>query len=130
MKRFKHVLTILLMAFAASPVIYSTTSAFAEPVIVIGNPNVKPMPIAIPDFAGAAANGNQVGVDIAKVVSDELQRSGLVAPIAHQAFIQDNVSLQQGPRFQDWRLLKAQALCSRARQGQAKGRGQGEIRPW
>jgi len=105
MKRFKHVLTILLMAFAASPVIYSTTSAFAEPVIVIGNPNVKPMPIAIPDFAGAAANGNQVGVDIAKVVSDDLERSGLFAPIAHQAFIQDNVSLQQGPRFQDWRAM-------------------------
>jgi TolB protein len=131
MKRFKNILTIML---AVAPIglmlCGAVRPAKAEPVIVIGNPNVQPMPIAIPDFAGGGGADGQVGVDIAKVVSDDLERSGLFAPISHQAFIQDNASLQQGPRFQDWRVLNAQALVSGAAQATANGQLQVQFRLW
>jgi TolB protein len=128
MKRFKHFLTIMLVALPVGLALGGTIrSAAAEPVIDITKPNVQPMPIAIPDFAGA---GGQVGVDIAKVVSDDLERSGLFAPINHQAFIQDSASLQQGPHFQDWRVLNAQALVSGAAQAAANGQLQVQFRLW
>ena len=131
MKRFKHVLKIMLVALPMGLAFSGFISqAQAEPVIDITRGNVQPMPIAIPDFAGTGSGDNQAGVDIAKVVSDDLERSGLFAPINHQAFIQDNVSLQQGPRFQDWRVLNAQALVSGAVQATGNGQLQVQFRLW
>lgn len=103
--------TLFLSVFAAGNV-------FAEPVIDITKGNVKPLPIAIPDFASSGPD-NGLGANIARVVSADLERSGLFAPIDPKAFIQDNASLQQGPRFQDWRLINAQALVS----GSTKAQG-------
>ncbi len=104
-------------------------AAQAEPVIDITKGNIQPMPIAIPDFYGAGGDG-QVGSDIARVVSADLERSGLFSPISKQAFIQDNASLQQGPRFQDWRVLNAQALVSGSAQAQSNGQIQVQFRLW
>jgi TolB protein len=97
--------------------------AQAEPVIDITRGNVQPMPIAIPDFYAANPSDAQVGSDVAHVVSADLERSGLFAPIDPKAFIQDAASLQQGPRFQDWKLINAQALVS----GLALSQGNGQI---
>jgi TolB protein len=83
--------------------------AWAEPVIDITKGTVQPMPIAIPVFGGADA---QMGAEIARVVSADLERSGLFAPIDPAAFIQQNVSADAMPRFGDWRTLNAQALVA------------------
>lgn len=103
--------------FAVFAIAFTLKNASAEPVIDITKGNIKPMPIAIPDFLASGAD-NGVGVNIARVVSADLERSGLFAPIDPKAFIQDNASLQQGPRFQDWRLVNAQALVSGTTQAQ------------
>jgi len=131
MMRFNQILRLALVAMLIMPVLGAVCApARAELVIDINKSQQQPMPIAIPDFAGSGGGDNQAGVDIAKVVSDDLERSGLFAPINHQAFIQDNVSLQQGPRFQDWRVLNAQALVSGAVQATGNGQLQVQFRLW
>nr|WP_243735714.1 Tol-Pal system beta propeller repeat protein TolB [Dongia mobilis] len=88
-------------------------TASAEPRIIIQpGKQPTPMPIAVPDFFGASPADGQVARDIAMVVAADLERSGLFAPIDKRAFIQDSASLQQGPRYQDWRLINAEALVS------------------
>ncbi|MBX7146238.1 MAG: Tol-Pal system beta propeller repeat protein TolB [Alphaproteobacteria bacterium] len=80
--------------------------------IDIRQPNVAPLPIAITDFSSDGQVDSQVGVDLAKVISADLERSGLFSPIDKRAFIQTAESLRQGPRFGDWRVINAQALVT------------------
>ncbi len=107
-----------------------SASARAEPVIDITKGVVQPMPIAIPNFYAASPGDSQIANDISAVVSADLERSGLFAPISPQAFIQDNASLQQGPRFNDWRLINAQALVSGSAQSQGNGQVNVQFRLW
>ena len=46
------------------------------------------------------------------MISDNLERSGLFIPIDKKAFIQTNKSLSQQPRFEDWKVIKAQHLVA------------------
>ncbi len=42
------------------------------------------------------------------VISNNLERSGLFLPLDNKAFIQDTESLAKQPRFEDWKVIKAQ----------------------
>ncbi|WP_374371663.1 Tol-Pal system beta propeller repeat protein TolB [Dongia sp.] len=97
-------------------------TASAEPKIII-QPGKQPvpMPIAVPDFFAASPNDSQLARDVAAVIAADLERSGLFAPIDKRAFIQDPASLQQGPRYQDWRLINAEALIAGAVATQPNG---------
>ena len=88
--------------------------AYAALNIDINRPNVEPMPIAITNLFGSSPNETKIGLDVAKVISDDLQRSGLFRPIAQNAFIQTPEALRTQPRFGDWRVINAQALVSGA----------------
>jgi TolB protein len=113
---------IAALLFAAVPML--ATGAHAEiPRVVLDQGNPQPIKIAIPDLYAASPADAQVGADVARVVSADLERSGLFAPIDPKAFIQDSASLQQAPRFNDWKLINAQALVS----GVAQSRGNGQI---
>ncbi len=110
----RHLLIVFAFLLAGSAFL-ATLPAFAQtpPKIVIDRAGeTKPFPIAIPNFAGADPNLAQVGADIARVVSADLERSGLFAPIDPRAFIQQNVSVNLPPRFQDWRLINAEAMVA------------------
>lgn len=91
---------------------------------------VEPLPIAISDFYAESNEGSEVGSDIAQVISDNLEGSGLFAPIDQRAFIQDPAALDAGPRFADWRLIDAQALVSGSVELQNDGRMRVEFRLW
>jgi len=125
-------LTGLMAAALMAAVSFSVVSlpAGAEPVIDITKGNVQPMPIAIPNFYGANPADGQIGADVAQVVSADLERSGLFAPIDPKAFIQDNASLQQNVRFQDWKLINAQALVVGAAHSLPGGQVSVEFRLW
>ncbi len=82
------------------------TSRAQGPVIDITRARTDPMPIAIPDFAGAQPHGAQ----IAQVITANLARSGLFRPIDRRAFLQE--SPDATPRFADWRAIGAQALVT------------------
>jgi TolB protein len=113
---------VLLLLIAALP-------ARADLRIDITRGKVEPMPIAIPPFAGGGGTESQVGNDIAQVVSNDLESSGLFRPIDPRAFIQ-TVSAGEGPRFADWRQVNAQALVTGSVQAQGDGRLRVEFRLW
>ncbi|WP_374382215.1 Tol-Pal system beta propeller repeat protein TolB [Dongia sp.] len=119
---------ILMVSLVILPV--GIGAAKAEPTIDITRGTVEPMPIAVPDFYAAAPNDAQIARDIAGVVAADLERSGLFAPIDKKAFIQDNASLQQSPRFQDWKLINAQALVAGNVTSQASGQVSVQFRLW
>ena len=61
--------------------------AAAQTKLQVTEGNVAPLPIAIPNFvAGTPADG-EVGVGVAQVITNNLKRSGLFAPIDQAAFI-------------------------------------------
>ena len=86
---------VALAAGAAAP-------AHAQLTIDMTKPSFEPVPIAIVDFAG-----DKVGADIAGVVRNDLQNSGLFRSISPSAFIQQNMDPNAPPRFPDWRGIGA-----------------------
>ena len=75
--------------------------AHAQLTIDMTRPSFEPVPIAIVDFKGDR------GADIAGVVRNDLQNSGLFRSIAPSAFIQQNMDPNAPPRFPDWRSIGA-----------------------
>ncbi len=91
--------------------------------------NVQPLPIAITPFIGSGADG-QMGADIAQVITADLKRSGLFAPIDPARFTQSIASPDETPRFASWRDIAAQALLTGGVTRQADGRLRAEFRLW
>lgn len=97
----RHLRTMLCaLAFGAA-----AAPAQAQLTIDMTRPNFEPKPIAIVDFAG-----DKVGADIAGVVRNNLQSSGLFRSIAPGSFIQQNVNPAGAPRFPEWRGIGAEGL--------------------
>jgi len=120
---FALALVLPLAALGAAP-------AHAEVHIDINRAKVEPLPIAIPDFAGNAANEIQLGRDMTQVISADLERSGLFQPLDQKAFIEKITTNQTQPRFADWRIINAQALVTGAATMQPDGRARIEFRLW
>ena len=74
--------------------------------------SIKPTPIAVTNLFANNSNFEKLGKNISNVISDNLERSGLFIPLDQKAFIQTNKSLSDQPRFEDWRIIKAQHLVS------------------
>ncbi|KAF0119193.1 MAG: TolB protein [Rhodospirillaceae bacterium] len=89
-----------------------TERAAAELVIDVTRGHAQPMPIAVTDLFGTAAQESRFGHDISRVVSADLERSGLFRPIDPKAFLQTPESLVMQPKFADWQVLNAQAMVS------------------
>src|SRR5262245_58228775 len=122
--------TAMIAALAVASLGTSLSLAKAEPVIDITKGVVEPMPIAVPVFGGGTQTDNQLGADIAHVISADLERSGLFAPIDEHAFIQQGITSDVLPRFPDWRLINAQALVAGAVKPGANGKYSVEFRLW
>jgi TolB protein len=90
----------------------------------------QPLPIAIPNFvAGSPADG-EVGVGVTQVITNNLQRSGLFAPIDQAAFIEKITNIDTAPQFQSWKAINAQALVTGRMTRQGDGRLKAEFRLW
>ncbi len=124
-----HRLRLLLVA-ALVAVGFAAAPARAELTIDITHGNMKPMPIAIPDLFGTSPQEVQAGQDIAHVISADLERSGLFAPIDKRAFIQTGDSLQASVRFPDWKQINADALVQGRVEMTPDGRMRVEFRLW
>jgi TolB protein len=101
-------------------------SARAEVVVDVTKGNVEPLPIAITDFLA----GNDLGQKIAGVVAADLKRSGLFAPIDQGAFIEKISNPDVSPRFEDWKVINAQALVTGRVTQEGDGRLRAEFRLW
>jgi TolB protein len=92
--------------------------------------NFQPMPIAIPEFIPATANDADAAHGITQIITANLQRSGLFAPIGPSAYIEKITNFDTVPNFQDWRAINAQALITGRVGQQADGRLKAEFRLW
>ena len=87
---------------------------------------VEPLPIAITDFVSSDA----IGQEIAAVITADLKRSGLFAPIDKAAFIENVSNPDAAPRFDDWKVINAQAIVTGRVTKEADGRLRAEFRLW
>src|SRR5262245_9592428 len=103
----------------------TVSPAMALVEINVNKGNVEPLPIAITDFI----SGGDLGPKITDVIAADLKRSGLFAPVNKQAFIEKISNPDQPPRFEDWKVINAQALVT-GRVAQEGGRLRAEFRLW
>ena len=96
-----------------------TASAVIEVDITRGN--LDPLPIAISplylqpgskDIKHGEKVIKNVGERISKLIETNLKRSGLFNPLNQESFVQAPDIAHVKPRFEDWRLIKAQALIT------------------
>ncbi len=98
-----------------------TNSAIALVEVDITRGNLDPLPIAVSPFH--LESGSQdikqgdkiiknVGGEISKVIEINLKRSGLFNPLKKDSFVQNPDIAHAKPRFEDWKLIKAQALVT------------------
>ncbi len=111
MKRLLVAAIAALMA-AASP-------AHAVLKIDVTGGVVQPVPVAVPAFPGTAevatpaGSTGELGQQIAKVISANLERSGLFRPIDPRAFTtRVTPGDASAPQFAAWRTVAAQALVT------------------
>jgi TolB protein len=96
----------LALAAALLSTAAATAPARAQIEVDVNRGDVKPLPIAIPVFGGVQ------GAEIAQVITGDLERSGLFAPINQAAFVEQTLDVNVQPRFADWKTINAQALVS------------------
>lgn len=105
--------------------------ARAELRIDITKGVIEPLPIAITSFFGAGGREAQIGGDMSRVISADLERSGLFKPVNPAAFLQTPQQLQTGePRYADWRAIGSQALVAGGVQATPDGRMKVDFRLW
>lgn len=118
--------TLLRMLVVLTGLAAFLPQAWAVVEININKGNVEPLPIAVTDFI---ANGD-LGQRISDVVAADLKRSGLFAPVNKQAFIEKISNPDQAPRFEDWKVINAQALVTGRVTQESDGRLRAEFRLW
>ena len=116
--------SMLVAVLVASASFVNVVSSQAEVVVDIKKGNVEPLPIALSNFSG------ELGPEISSIIEANLRGSGLFRPIDQAAFIQKIEDHNVIPRFEDWRLISAQALVSGTVVKEADGRLKAEFRLW
>ena len=81
--------------------------------------NLDPLPIAVSPLHVDIKSENyndmdikELGGDIADIIEKNFKATGLFNPLKKEAFVQKPDIAHLKPRFEDWRLIKAQALVT------------------
>jgi TolB protein len=98
----RHLRTVF---YAAACLVSLALPAAAQLTIDMTKPSFEPVPIAIVDFAGDSTGGQ-----LANVIRNNLQNSGLFRSIPPGSFIQRDLNPGAAPRFADWRGIGAAGL--------------------
>ena len=109
----KKYFIILLFNF----LIYSKANSLIEVDITRGN--LDPLPIAVSplhvDIKSEELKDikvKELGSEISKIIENNFRSTGLFNPLKKDAFVQKPDIAHLKPRFEDWRLIKAQALIT------------------
>src|SRR5215217_3555890 len=121
---------VLIGGGAAGAGLLMPTLAGAQTKFVITEGNVAPLPIAIPNFVAGTPGDAEVGIGVGQVITNNLRRSGLFAPIDQAAFIEKIANIDTAPQFQSWKTINAQALVTGRMTRQGDGRLKAEFRLW
>ncbi len=119
-----------LIAGAGAAALWRPRAANAQAKLDVTQGTFQPIPIALPDFVGGSAADSDVARNATGVISANLKRSGLFAPVDPQAFIERIADVERAPRFADWKAINAQALVTGRMARQSDGRLKTEFRLW
>ena len=108
----------------------SVRQAAAQKRIIIPEGDFAPVPIAIPNFAAGTPSDGDVGAGVTQVITNNLRRSGLFAPIDQAAYLEKVVNFDVVPQFNNWKTINAQALVTGRMTRQPDGRLKAEFRLW
>ena len=101
--------------------IYFLTLGFANALIEVDitRGNLDPLPIAVSPLHVDIQSENYEGIkvkalgsNISEIIEKNFKSTGLFNPIKKEAFVQKPDIAHLKPRFEDWRLIKAQALIT------------------
>ena len=120
----------LIAAVSALMTLGLAPQAIAQVEVDITEGRPRPTPIAIPEFIGATPEVQTFGTDMTQVISNNLQRSGLFAPVNPAAFIERSTTFDQAPNFDNWRVINAEALVTGRITAEPDGRLRAEFRLW
>jgi len=120
----------LLIGGAATAGLLLPSLARAQSRLSVTEGNVAPMPIAITNFVPGGPSDADVGSGVTQVITNNLKRSGLFAPIDQAAFIERISNPDNAPQFQNWKSINAQALVTGRMTRQSDGRLKAEFRLW
>lgn len=104
MKKMRNLIALILGGFCVIKPLQ------AGLVIDVTSGRVEPMPIAVTDFYGATPHLAELGAQLTKIISDDLESCGLFKPLDKMSFIQSPAQLRDYVRHADWRLINAQTL--------------------
>ncbi len=121
---------LLIRSAGAAAGLLLPSLAGAQTKLSVTEGNVAPIPIAIPNFVPGGPGDGEVAAGITQVITNNLQRSGLFAPIAPSAFIEQITSFDTPPQFANWKTINAQAVVTGRATRQPDGRLKGEFRLW
>ncbi len=97
------------------------TNGFALIKVDITRGNLNPLPIAVSPLSSDKSTLKELkqiikkenlGQEISSVIENNLKNSGLFNPLDPKAFLQEPNVAHLKPRFEDWALIKAQALIT------------------
>lgn len=128
--RFGWLISAAAACTAALALLGGAPAARAAVEVDINQGVVTPLPIAIPGFTGMDARTTGVGADIARVVASDLESSGFFRPLDPNGYIERALDVNVQPRFQDWRVINAQALVNGAATIDPDGRLRVDFRIW
>jgi TolB protein len=95
--------------------------AFALIEVDITRGNLSPLPIAVSSLSideeskesfNKILKNKDMGLEISIIVENNLKQTGLFNPLNKNAFLQKPDIAHLKPRFEDWALIKAQALVT------------------
>ena len=99
--------------------ICSISHSFALIKVDITRGNLDPLPIAVSPLHVDSKSQkidnlkiNDLGLKISQIIEQNFKSTGLFNPLKKEAFVQKPDIAHLKPRFEDWRLIKAQALVT------------------
>ena len=98
-------------------IVFSAKNSFALIEIDVTRGNLNPLPVAVSPLhvesnLSEVLKEIKVGSEISKIIETNLLRSGLFNPLERDSFVQKPDIAHLKPRFEDWKLIKAQALIT------------------
>jgi TolB protein len=112
------------LAFLVAAAGFAAPAARADVTVDVNQGVLQPMPIAIPDFGGAQ------GAEIAKVVENDLEGSGLFRPLDPSTFQEQSPDPGITPQYAVWKQINAQALLDGRSAVDSDGRLKVSFRLW
>ena len=101
-------------------VILKPSISFSLVEIDITRGNLDPMPISVSPFFSDKITDDKIknnlnienlGLELSKIIENNLEKTGLFDAIEKEAFLQKPDIAHLKPRFEDWALIKSFSTC-------------------